>query len=347
MNAIASFSSPVQDFALSVARLCLWLVILSIIFVPLERLFARTPAPWARPQMGNDLFYYFFTSLFPAALLALPLALLAKLVALLVPAGLHAFVHQLPVWAAIAAGLVVADIGSYWGHRFSHEWPLIWRFHSLHHSAEHIDYLVNGRAHPIDVVWVRMCGLVPVYILGLGSTAGAGSIVPAVITIVGTLASFFVHANVRWRFGPLEWLVATPAFHHWHHSKHDHINHNYAATFPWIDAVFGTLYLAKHFPAEYGIADPLPTTIIGQMLAPFAVRHIPSTPAREGNFQRMARPPVASSRLRHGDIPAATDSVPAFHACSAVFPAKRSTRFCNSQAGRRIAASPTVPGWRD
>lgn len=45
--------------------------------------------------------------------MALPLALLAKLVALLVPAGFHTWVHLLPVWVAIAAGLVVADIGSY------------------------------------------------------------------------------------------------------------------------------------------------------------------------------------------------------------------------------------------
>jgi sterol desaturase/sphingolipid hydroxylase (fatty acid hydroxylase superfamily) len=218
------------------------------------------------------------TSLFPAALMAL---LLAKLVALLVPAAFHAWVYQLPVWAAIAAGLMVAGIGSYWGHRLSHEWPLLWRFHALHHSAEHIDYLVNGRAHPIDIVWVRMAGLVPVYILGLASTEGAGPIVPAVITIVGTIASFFVHANVRWRLGPIERLIATPGSHHWHRSKHDHINHNYAATFPWNDAMFGTLYLPKHFPAEYGIAQPLPTTIAGQMLAPFEARQTPATTASE------------------------------------------------------------------
>ncbi|MEJ2794228.1 hypothetical protein WAE56_12505 [Iodobacter sp. LRB] len=24
---------------------------------------------------------------------------------------------------------------------------------------------------------------------------------------------------MRWRFGPLEWLIATPAFRHWHHAN--------------------------------------------------------------------------------------------------------------------------------
>lgn len=269
---MTNIMAQIPDFAVSVARLALWLVILSLVFVPLERFFSRTPQKWARPQVGNDIAYYFLNNLLPTALMALPLALLAKLVAMLVPAPFQAWVHGLPAWAAIVVGLIVADLGSYWGHRFSHEWPLLWRFHALHHSAEHIDYLVNSRAHPIDVVWVRMWGLVPVYILGLGSTAGAGPWVTVLIAVAGTFASFFVHANVRWRLGPLEWLVATPAFHHWHHSKHDHINHNYAATFPVLDAMFGTLYLPGKFPDEYGTADPMPTTIAGQMLAPFERR---------------------------------------------------------------------------
>lgn len=272
LDVLAALPVSLQGFMLSVVKLCVWLVVLSLVFVPIERWFARAPSPVARPQIGHDLFYYFLNNLLPAVLLALPLAVLAKLVALLVPAGLHDWVHRMPVWAAIGAGLLVADLGSYWGHRLSHEWPLLWRFHSLHHSAEHIDFMVNGRAHPLDIVWVRMWGLVPVYVLGLGSTAGAGAMVPVVIALVGTFASFFVHANVRWRFGPIEWLVATPAFHHWHHSKHDHIDHNYAATFPLMDALFGTLHLPKAFPAEYGVAEELPETVAGQLMGPFAKR---------------------------------------------------------------------------
>ena len=52
---------------------------------------------------------------------------------------------------------------------------------------------------------------------------------------LGIVWGFFIHANLRWRLGPLEWLVATPAFHHWHHSRNDHINRNYASTLPLLD----------------------------------------------------------------------------------------------------------------
>lgn len=259
-----------SSFLVDVARLCLWLVILTAIFVPLERLFARRPGPVWRREIGIDLGYYFLNSLVPAALIALPMALLATLVQWAMPAGFHAAVHALPLWLSIPVGLVVADIGSYWGHRLMHASPRLWHFHAVHHSAEHMDFLVNTRAHPVDMVVTRLSGLVPLYILGLGSAGPAGSFLPVVITLIGTFAGFFIHANVRWRLGPIEWLVATPAFHHWHHSRTDHIDRNFAATFPWLDRVFGTHYLPAHFPAEYGTSEPQPATLVGQLVAPIS-----------------------------------------------------------------------------
>ncbi len=268
MTLLSSLPPEIVRFVVDVLRLCLWLMLLIALFVPLERLFAQRPSKFLRPQIGNDLAYYFLSSLLPAALMSVPLAVLATLVQKVLPAVFHDSVHGLPLWLTISAGLIVADIGSYWGHRLSHEIGFLWRFHAIHHSAEHIDFLVNGRAHPIDMVVTRMSGLLPLYILGLGSAGPAGSMLPIAITLIGTFMGFFLHANVRLRFGPLEWLVATPAFHHWHHSRTDHIDHNYAATFPWIDRMFGTLYLPEHFPADYGIQTPMPATLIGQLLSP-------------------------------------------------------------------------------
>jgi len=83
-----------------------------------------------------------------------------------------------------------------------------------------------------------------------------------------TTWGFFIHANLRWRLGPLEWLVATPAFHHWHHSRNDHINRNYASTLPVLDRVFGSHYLPRHWPAEYGTDTPHADTLGAQLLDP-------------------------------------------------------------------------------
>lgn len=269
MHSLTGPQAPWMYFAWDVSRLCMWLVLLTAIFVPLERVFTLHPTKILRRGIWTDVGYYFINSLLPAALMAAPLAVLATLAHHVVPDGWHAAVQGLPLWVRVVVGLIVADIGSYWGHRLSHTLPWLWRFHAVHHSAPQMDFMVNTRAHPVDLVVLRLFGLVPLSLLGLGSAGTEGALLPVVVVLVGTFAGFFLHANVRWRFGPLEWLVATPAFHHWHHSKNHPINRNYAATLPWIDRFFGTHYLpASQWPAQYGVAQTMPETLGGQLLAP-------------------------------------------------------------------------------
>jgi sterol desaturase/sphingolipid hydroxylase (fatty acid hydroxylase superfamily) len=78
-----------------------------------------------------------------------------------------------------------------------------------------VSQLVNTRAPPVDMIFTRLCGLVPLYVLGLAAPLGGSvSVIPMIVQLLGTIWGFFLHANVRWRFGRLEWLLATPAFDH-------------------------------------------------------------------------------------------------------------------------------------
>jgi sterol desaturase/sphingolipid hydroxylase (fatty acid hydroxylase superfamily) len=252
-----------------VFRLSLWLMALVVVFLPLERLFAVHPHKIFRKGIVADLCYYFLNSLLPAVLLGVPVGLLAWVTHRIVPGGVPAAMAALPLWARVAAGLVAGEFGYYWGHRWSHEIPFLWRFHSVHHSAEDMDFLVHTRAHPIDMVFGRFCGLVPIYVLGLGSPANMeGSVVPVVSILIGTAWGFFIHANLRWRFGPLEWLISTPAFHHWHHTRSGPIDRNFSSTLPWLDWLFGSLYLPKGWPEDYGIKAKMPEALIDQLAYP-------------------------------------------------------------------------------
>ena len=60
--------------AIDILRLSIWLLLLMLIFVPLERLFAVTPQNIFRKGFLADLGLYFLTSLLPKAILALPMA---------------------------------------------------------------------------------------------------------------------------------------------------------------------------------------------------------------------------------------------------------------------------------
>lgn len=263
----------ISQFAIDVARLAAWLVLLAIVFVPIERLFALRPARIWRREVGVDIGYYFINNLVPTLILAVPVAALTWVLNRLVPADVLHWSAALPTWARYVAAIVVVEIGTYWGHRWSHEIPFLWRFHAIHHSARHIDWLVNARAHPLDMVFGRFCGLAPLYVLGLAQARPGGGaaddLLPLVVTFITTFFSFFVHVNARWRFGPLEHLVATPAFHHWHHARDEHTNKNYATTLPVLDRIFGTHYLPRSaWPKSYGIDTPMARDLAGQLLSP-------------------------------------------------------------------------------
>jgi sterol desaturase/sphingolipid hydroxylase (fatty acid hydroxylase superfamily) len=267
-------------FLIQAGRLAVWLVLLVAIFVPLEQLCALHPAKLWRKQVGVDLVWYFVNSLAPAAVLSVPLALLAQALHGWNPGGWYSAVAAWPLWLRLILMLLVNDIGAYWGHRAEHAVPLLWRFHAIHHSAEHLDWLVNTRAHPFDMVFTRLSGLAPVYLLGLATTAGPRiDTGVAIITVFGTVWTFFIHANIRVRLGPLEWLISSPAFHHWHHTRDEHRDRNFAFIFPVIDRLFGTAWLPKYWPPAYGIHAKVSPTLSGQFFDPLDPPRKPARPA--------------------------------------------------------------------
>jgi sterol desaturase/sphingolipid hydroxylase (fatty acid hydroxylase superfamily) len=198
-----------------------------------------------------------------------PLSIAAYIAYNFVPWRVHATVAAWPIWLRGLAAFVVADFGFYWGHRWTHKIPFLWRFHALHHKPEHVYFLISARAHPIDNAVIRLCGLIPIYILGLGAPQSVqGTMVATLLMLFTTVWGFFIHANIRWRLGPFEWLLATPAFHHWHHTRNEFRDHNFASMLPCMDWIFGTYHLPKQFPSEYGTDTKLPRSLIGQLLYP-------------------------------------------------------------------------------
>lgn len=251
-------------FFLEVFRLTVWLALLAAIFVPLERLFGVERQRVFRKEFAVDLGYFFINGLVASTAVAFPLALAAAAAHRFMPWTLLHAIASVPFWPKLVIAILVAETGFYWGHRLTHEIPFLWRFHAVHHSAEELDYLSSTRAHPIDIVFTRLCGYVPLYVFGLAQ----GSAAPALIVIIGTIWSFFIHANVRFRFGWLEWVIATPGFHRWHHTNDALRDRNYAPLLPLLDVIFGTLHLPKSWPTCYGIDAEMPPSLTGQLLQP-------------------------------------------------------------------------------
>ena len=256
---------------MSLLRLGIWLLILALIFLPLERLVPLRRHKAFHGSLGSDVGYYFINGLVPGLLLAGPMSLVAWGAYHLVPYSVHAAVTSWPLWLRAIAALIISEIGFYWGHRWTHAIPFLWRFHSVHHSAEHVYFLVSARAHPFDNAFIKLCGLVPVYVIGIGNPlTPSGNLVPLLVVLFGTVWGFFIHSNLRWRLGPLEWVISTPGFHHWHHTKTDHRDRNFASMLPFVDLIFGSFHLPRRqWPSAYGIETSLPNTLVGQLIYPF------------------------------------------------------------------------------
>ncbi len=267
------FTALVIVVALSVrSQIIFGLAVLAVIFIPLERLFALHPRRVLRRGWRTDVVHYLVNGA------ALRIGLLASVVTFggvlraFVPAPLRDAVAASPGGTQIAAGLAIATIGAYAGHRAAHEVPLLWRFHRVHHSIREMDWLAANHLHPLDETFIRSVAILPLYALGFGRVSLGAFI------IVITLQAIFIHANVRMNFGLLRWVIGTPQFHHWHHAREPQAyNSNYAGEFPALDALFGTLYLpANRWPAQYGVDDTEPAGYLRQLAWPFRGRRAAS-----------------------------------------------------------------------
>lgn len=268
MDVVSQWQQLLTTCPTRLLGLCLWLLLMMALMVPLERRWPLHEQPTFRTGYADDLAYFFMGGIVPA-FFVVACASVAQWAHGHGPAAFYAWVGSLPFALRAAVTLVIGEIVYYWAHRWSHEVPFLWRFHAIHHSPTALDWLVNTRAHPLDLAFSR--SLVAVALVLLGLAEGAGGDLAAVIALViifNTSWGFFIHSNLRLRLGPLEQLLTSPAYHHWHHCRDD-ANRNYAALFPWIDRLFGTHYLpANGFPPRYGIDAALPAALSAQLQLP-------------------------------------------------------------------------------
>ncbi len=275
------------------------LVVLGIMFRPLELAFpARRGQRLLRPAFGTDLLFFLGQYLLWNALVFGALARFGTHVGAWVPAGLRTAFSAQPFALQAVEVVVASDLFVYWGHRLQHRVPFLWRFHAVHHSAEHLDWLAAHREHPLDTVYTVGLINLPGFLLGLPLGALAG-----LVAFRGVWA-IFIHSNVRLRLGPLRMLVGSPELHHWHHAK-DRDAGNYANVSPLMDVLFGTYRCPPGEPDELGLPEPFPQGYGGQLLHPLLPK------ARRLRGSLLEPPARPSATVTANPTPAGASACPA------------------------------------
>lgn len=239
--------------------------LLFVLIVPFEKMFPRHRGQrLRRPLAGLDVRYALTTALFGVASITVGVVIAVLSLAWVPALAVRPLVAMMPGWLTPFVGIALFDLAIYWAHRWSHEVPVLWRFHAIHHSTEQLDWISGFRAHPFDGAIVAPPA---VFLL----VAGFDAEFTGVLAFVQIVTGLFLHANVRWRWRLLHRIVITPEFHHWHHSYEPEAHcSNYSVFLPVWDILFGTYYMPRNKrPVRYGVAEAVPPTMRGQLLFPF------------------------------------------------------------------------------
>lgn len=296
------------DVLSSLTTTAAWFAICMIVFSVMAILIPLHPRqPLWRRESFLDTLYWFFP-----AVIYTPLSLAMAGAGLYLMHGgdeqrIGAFVSQgyppiatQPLWLQFVLLLVISDFIQYWIHRTFHR-SAFWKFHAIHHSPKEVDWMVAARFHPVNFIVSSM------FVGTLMVLLGFSPVLFAMMVPFNYLYSGLVHANVKWTFGPFKYLLASPIFHHWHHTMSDQGgNKNFAPTLAIYDLLFGTFYMpADKLPEQYGVdSDDVPEDLIGQFFYPFLNPEVQASLQATRSLARTQAPSTDTKEVSAASPPA-------------------------------------------
>ncbi|MBE2212581.1 MAG: sterol desaturase family protein [Opitutaceae bacterium] len=264
--------------------------ILFLVFLPLERLFAIHRQKVFRPEYGTDVLFFLGQYVLWNGFVVYLLAWVDHGLDRLPLGSVRDWSTALPLWAQAIIVVFLCDLGIYWGHRLQHRIPFLWRFHRVHHTAEHMDWIAAYREHPLDNLYTRSIENLPALLLGFPLELLAGLIV------LRGIWGLVIHSNADIPIGPLKYILGSPRLHHWHHAVGKGNDCNFANLMPLMDVIFGTYHEPREMPERYGTTEKVSHNYFAQLAAPF----LPQVARRESGRRPRETPSATESETAAG-----------------------------------------------
>jgi sterol desaturase/sphingolipid hydroxylase (fatty acid hydroxylase superfamily) len=230
------------------------LVITLAFLAGLERLIPLEPS-WQirRGEAWPDLAHLVLVNIFSGIGAVAALSLILRLHE---AAGLESSFWRdvpIPIQAVVAMG--VGEFLPYWYHRLSHgNRPFLWRVHAIHHITPRLNSLKASWMHPLNTFLNAFTKMLPLLALGFSEEALVA------VSVFSLVIGYMSHANIDARTGFLDYLIATPHVHHFHHSVRPEEARNYGTNVMVWDLLFGTYFNAPGRVREVGV-QPAPDCI--------------------------------------------------------------------------------------
>lgn len=235
---------------------------LALVFWPLERAFPARHQRLIRPGWWTDLAFFLGQYVVWGGLVLAVLHYFRGWLDQMVPVAFRGAVASQAWWLQGVEIVLMSDLFVYWGHRLQHRSEILWRFHSIHHSSEHLDWLAAHREHPLDTIYTMTLINLPAFVAGFPLESLGGFLAFRGIWAI------YIHSNVRLPIGPLRILIGAPELHHWHHSR-DREGGNYGNITPLVDFLFGTYRCPAKEPDAFGVGEEMPRSYLAQLVHPF------------------------------------------------------------------------------
>lgn len=157
-----------------------------------------------------------------------------------------------PDWVRFLVGLLILDFMYWLQHYVNHKVPVLWCFHTVHHSQKALNFFTDFRYHVLEYLIRHTFLVIPFLFLQVDP--------PTIVSfgIFHQWYSRFYHGNLKLNLGPLCYILVTPQSHRIHHSiESSHRDKNFGSLFSIWDYIFGTQYRGYDEYPNTGIEDDL------------------------------------------------------------------------------------------
>ena len=141
-------------------------------------------------------------------------------------------------WPSFVLSLLLMDLVIYGQHVITHQIPILWRIHRVHHTDLDFDVTTALRFHPFEII---LSMFLKFFFIAL---FGAPVVAVIVFEIILNISSMFNHSNIQIPASVdrlLRFFIVTPDMHRVHHSVIKvETNSNYGFNIPWWDYIFRT-----------------------------------------------------------------------------------------------------------
>ena len=179
-------------------------------------------------------------------------------------------ISEWPMWSQLFVFFIILDFVQWFTHVLLHRYPVLWKFHKVHHSVKEMWFAAHLRYHWMENIFYKPLKTFGVMLIG-GFEPEQAYIINFITIAIGHLN----HSNVKITWGPLKYIFNNPVMHLYHHASvlpEGRYGVNYGISLSLWDYIFKTNYIPEESgTVEIGFEgdDKFPNDFISQNIYGF------------------------------------------------------------------------------